>query len=456
MKPHDTGTSEGRSKERYRRAALTTLASLVSKGVVVLTTFISVPLTLGYLGMERYGMWMTMSSLIAVLGFLDLGMGNSLKNHIADANGRDDKETAVKAISSAYLVLSIVAVVLGIIFFILYPFVPWMRIFNVSSPLAIAESGSAVAVFIVCFLLNIPLGLIIQIQSGYQEGFVSNLWQSAGSILGLLGVLTVIYLKAGLPWLVVAMAGAPCFFNILNTLVFFNQKKQTIFPKLSSVDLITVKNVMYTGSLFLFAQIISAVAQSSDNIIVAQTIGSGAVASYSVCIRLFSVISMVQNAVISPYWPAYREALSRGDIEWTSSTLKKTIYISILLSAFASLILVVFGRILIHYWASSELNPSYTFLIGLAAYTVITSITGAIAIYLNSSNILSPQIYIGFVYVIMSIIVKVMLGRIYSSEGIMWGGTIVYFLVILLPFSFICVKNIRNNKHKFKAEVMHA
>ena len=55
LRPFDVATPEGQSQERYRRAALTALAALASKGLTMLTLLVSVPLTMGYLGAERFG-----------------------------------------------------------------------------------------------------------------------------------------------------------------------------------------------------------------------------------------------------------------------------------------------------------------------------------------------------------------------------------------------------------------
>ena len=63
LKPFDTATQEGRSLERYRRAGLTTVTSVMAKGVTVATSLITVRLTIHYLGTERYGLWMTITSL---------------------------------------------------------------------------------------------------------------------------------------------------------------------------------------------------------------------------------------------------------------------------------------------------------------------------------------------------------------------------------------------------------
>src|SRR5690242_2021779 len=86
LKPFDTSTEEGRSRERYRSAALTTITSVLAKAVSVCVSLITVRLTIHYLGVERYGLWMTITSVVSLPWFADLGMGNGLLNAIAEAH----------------------------------------------------------------------------------------------------------------------------------------------------------------------------------------------------------------------------------------------------------------------------------------------------------------------------------------------------------------------------------
>lgn len=86
LRPFDTSTPEGRSAERSRIAWSTLLAG-VGKVISMGTGFISVPLVIGYLSDDQYGMWLTMSSLVAVLGPLDLGIGVGLLTILSDADG---------------------------------------------------------------------------------------------------------------------------------------------------------------------------------------------------------------------------------------------------------------------------------------------------------------------------------------------------------------------------------
>jgi hypothetical protein len=88
--PHDTSTDEGRVAERNRRAKMTAMMSMLAKMISVATQLISVPIALHYLGPERYGMWIVLSTFVIMLGFADLGIGNGILNSVAAAKGRND------------------------------------------------------------------------------------------------------------------------------------------------------------------------------------------------------------------------------------------------------------------------------------------------------------------------------------------------------------------------------
>lgn len=243
LKPFDTSTDEGRSKERYRRVVLSAGSSFINKVVTTLTSLISVPLTVHYLGVERYGLWMTISSTIAFLTFADLGLGNGLINAVSKADGLDNRADATTAVSSAFFMLLGIAFSLVAIFWVIYPHVPWQRVFNVTSDVAIRESGSAMAVLMAAFLINMPLGIVQRIQMGYQEGYKNQLWLSGGAVLGLAGVLIVIYLKAGLPWLVLAISGGPLLATLMNGFCLFAFSRPWIFPRWAHFNLSVSKNL---------------------------------------------------------------------------------------------------------------------------------------------------------------------------------------------------------------------
>src|SRR5262245_368447 len=85
-----------RSRERYRRIGLTAAASVWATSISIATGLISVPLALHYLGSQRYGLFVTILAVSALLGFANLGLSGGLVNAVSEALGENDRETAAR------------------------------------------------------------------------------------------------------------------------------------------------------------------------------------------------------------------------------------------------------------------------------------------------------------------------------------------------------------------------
>jgi len=85
LRPVDVSLPAGRSRERYRKVLLSAVTGPMTGASGLLAFLITVPLTVHYLGPERYGAWMSLSSLMAFLRFSDLGLGNGLVGAVSQA-----------------------------------------------------------------------------------------------------------------------------------------------------------------------------------------------------------------------------------------------------------------------------------------------------------------------------------------------------------------------------------
>ena len=79
-----------RGQDRVRRAIHTGGISVFARVAQISTSLITVPLALKYLGNERFGLWMAVSSVLAMASFADLGVGNGVLNTVTTAYGKDD------------------------------------------------------------------------------------------------------------------------------------------------------------------------------------------------------------------------------------------------------------------------------------------------------------------------------------------------------------------------------
>ncbi len=436
VRPFDGSTPEGRASERHRRAALTAAAAALAKMVAVGTALISIPLTLHYLGAERFGMWMTISSLVALLAFADFGIANGVLNVVAEAHGRDDGSAVRRAIASGLALLTAVALLLVAGFAAAYPFVHWPAVFNVREPQAQSEAGPALAAFVACYAATIPLVVIQRAQMGLQQGFLASVWQVVGSLCGLAAVLVAIHMQAGLMWLVLALAGAPLLAALLNALYFFAVARPELRPGTAFISRQDCRAVAGSGALFFVLQLAAAVAYSSDNFIIAQLLGAPAVADYAVPEKLFALLSMAVAIALGPLWPAYGEAIARGDVAWVRATLKRSILLAALITAAGALVLLLFGHMLIQAWVGSAVTVSTGLLAALAVWKTIETAGIALAMYMNATRYLRMQVVIAVSTCVAAIALKLILVPLLGLAGVVWAMALAYVVFAGIPYAF--------------------
>lgn len=445
--PFDKSTHKGRSRERHRRITLTAVSSGAARATSLLTVLVSVRLIVNHFGAERYALWAIITSTVTLLVFADFGIGNGLLNAISASDGKNDQQAAVSHVSTGFFVLLFVALFGAFTLWLLYPLVPWQRIFNLRSPTAVREAGPATAIFIVCFLAQLPLGVVQRIQLGYQEGFFTQLWSAAGNLLGLAGLLAVIRFHVGLPFLVLAVAGAPVLAGLLNTVTVFGFQRPWLKPRLDYISRDAASRLLHLGFLFFIMQIAGAVGYQTDNLIIAQVLGAAAVAQYAVPFRLFAVIPAILSMLIAPLWPAYAEASSRGDVDWIKATLKRSMLLGLAVVIPANLLLVGLARPIIRLWVGSQIVPSFLLLTGLATWSILSGVSGPLAMFLNGIGFIRVQAICSVLMAVSNIGLSIYLTRRIGISGVIYGSISSTVLFTLIPYFYCILHSLPEMRH---------
>lgn len=442
LKPFDDTGQESRSKERYRRIALSSGAAIAARGIGVVTSLISVPLTLHYLGTEQYGLWMTISSVIAALAFADLGMGNGLVNAISEAHGRSDNTSIQKSVSSAFFLLSGIASIMLLLVGSSYYFIPWDRVYNLNSASAIKDAGPTTVIIIIGFALNMPLGIVQRVQMGYQEGYLGNFWTGCGAIFGLLAVLLAIYCEAGLPWLALAMTGGPLLATLLNWHYLFSRPRRWLLPKWRNFDRFTSAILAKTGGMFLVLQVCAVLGNASDNIVIAHVIGVSAVSGYAVTQKLFSITQIAQY-FIAPLWPAFGEAMARNDYAWAHRALNRALLFSAVLGLFSALPLCIYGKQIIAIWVGTQMEPSSMLLVGFGFSVLLAGYGGVMSAFLNNGVLLRGQTRFYMAASLFALALKLALAAKFNVAGVIWATVIGYGLLYAIPAARLAYRSVK-------------
>jgi O-antigen/teichoic acid export membrane protein len=431
---HNTSIDE-RGRMRIRRVGLTGITTLSVKGISTTAGIISIPLTAKYLGTERFGLYLILSTFLSWISIADLGLANSLTNALATSDGKENREAAKTAVSSAFWLMIIVMFALTALFSIAYPLVPWDIVFNINSLLAKEEVGTAIIICFIFFIIRLPLSIPGRIYVAYQEGYFYQLWSGFSSILSFIFLIFAIYLKASLPLLIATQFGILLLGDIFAGIHLFYFKRQWLRPDIKYFIWKKSKWLFKTGFQFWIAQISAILIFQTDLIIVAQLFGASTVATYGVTLKLFALIGLVQSAFVNPLWPAYTEALSRKDYYWVIKIFKKSIYISFSLSLVLGFIIFIFSPAIVSSWiGKGDVILHNSLLLAMLFTSVLNSIAQCVGILVNGLGEIRLQAFIAPISAIINLFLSVFLGNLIGVSGVAWATGI-----CLLLFSLIIV-----------------
>lgn len=424
--------SGDQGRERMRRVYLSALTSIGSRigsiGVLLLT----VPIAQAALGPERFGMWMVISSIGAVMAFADLGIGNGIINLVAAASGRDDITTLRTIASSAFLVLGGIALVLAFSVTIAYPLLDWASVFRVTSRQAVDEAGPSILLFVLCFAIGLPASVGPKMQIGLQQSYIANLWIGGGGMLSLIAVLVALWSGAGVPMLVLAMFGSQQLALLGNTLLFFAGRRD-LAPARGFISLPVIRRLFRLGISFFALQFVAVIVFRLDALFVTQFFGPAEAGIYATIERIFSMVAMLVGLYLAPLWPAYGEAASRGDYRWIIRTLRR----STLVAAGGSAVMGL-GIVLLHPWVlglllNHPVDVPILLLAGFAVMKICEAVGNALSMFLNGLGVVDAQILFAVVMSAAASILKLTIAQDLGIASLIWITVGCYAVFSILP-----------------------
>lgn len=436
LRPFDQATEAGRSKERLRRAAMTTITSGVAKAIGILASLISVPLTYRYLGAERYGIWMVLISIITAMSFADLGIGNGLMNAVSEAYGKDDRRLARQHVTSALALMLLIGFVFTVVGAIGYPLVSWPRLLNVKSQTAAAEGARAFLVLYASFVVNLPLGVIARAQAGMQKAYIAQVVNALGSMLSLGAIVVVVWLRGNLVWLVSAFVFTAAAAALLNGWLLFREFPW-LLPARHAFSSAAARKIFDLGILFFVLQCAFVLSYTSDSIVIAQVLGAAAVALYAVPQKLFSSVSTIVSMAINPLWPAYGEALARGDGAWVRRTFLASLGLVLAFTIPACTLLILAGSWILRVAVGKSFHAPLGLLIALAVWAVVWALTTAVTAFLNGAGVLKEQAGLVVFASICNLGLSIYLTLRFGVIGVCLGSILTQVFIISPAYFFL-------------------
>ncbi len=436
--PFDTGSPEGRTQERYRLAAWAIVTNVVSTALGMLAFVITVPLTLSYLGEERFGVWMTVASLAGMLSFLDLGVGNALINHVATAKAADDSLQLRRVITRGLLLLSAIGLTVGIILIPIAYWLPLDRVIRVTGSLAAEEAKQTLGIFVLLFSASIPLNGVQRVFQGLQRVWQAHLVKGSGSVLSIGLVIALAQQQAGPSTLLLATYGVQVFVLSALLAILFRERLIGKSGRMENGGRhVKVLSFVRLGGLFLILQIGVMIGWGSDALIISSVLGAAEVTKLVIVQRLFQFVTVPLAIVNGPLWSAYAEARARHDHAFVSKTLRLSLFGTVLSSTLASGVLFLASQWIFKTWLGETFVLPTMLVLACALWAVLEATGGAFAMFLNGVGEVRVQVISTLLFCAIALPLKFILAAEFGIAAIIFATIIVYLITPVGLYLFV-------------------
>lgn len=354
--------------------------SFLVKGWSCIVQLLLVPLTLQCLNQYEYGIWLTINSLLLWIDQFDIGLGNGLRNKLAEALALGERERARRLVSTTFLMLIMIMLPLTLTGIAVVSYVDCYKILNVNPSLLpnlsaiIATSLAFVGMtFVFKFIGNVYLGL--------QLPAISNMLVALGQTVSLILILALSWAGShSLMAVAIAYTLSPLVVYVISYPITFSRYGY-LSPSFKLFSKTELRSLFTLGLKFFFVQMAGLVIFASSNILISNLLSPSQVTPYQISYRYFSVALMVFTIIANPLWSATTDAYSKGEWDWIERMMrnirKVMLGFAVLLSMMAAAAPLVYKI-----WVGSEVEiPS--------SLTWITALYIAVIIYSTAySNIL--------------------------------------------------------------------
>lgn len=421
------------AKERTKKVRLNIIGSALLKGVNILVSLLLIPLTIKFVNSTQYGIWLTISSIVAWIGYFDLGLSLGFKNKFAEARALNKVSLAKQYVSTTYAVIFLLFSSLALIGLVLNSFIDWASFLNLELSYT-SELQMVFGILIVYFSSNMILRIVCTMLDACQRNVISDFILTIGQIL----MLAVIYImmhvipKGSLIILSLVYSCTPLIVLIIATLIVFRLPEFRSFaPTFSTIHFKLTGSILSLGVQFFFIMVSMLMIYQIVNVIIARNLGPEVVTQYNVAYKYFSILLMGMIVILNPLWAAFTEAYTKSDKVWMKNVLRnmeKMIPVIVLAMSVMFLCSGLFFKL----WVGDDVDIPLITSGSIACYALMQVIANIYMYLINGIGKVRLQTAIYATFALLAIPVMDYFCKLFGVPGLLFIPTLVYLLQAIM------------------------
>lgn len=393
------------------------ILSLLIKGVSIAVSFLLVPLTLGYVNAELYGIWLTISSIVTWLHFLDIGFTNGLKNRLGESIALNNWEKGKALVSTTYSMMMFIFLPLCLLLVICIPFINWAWCLNVDSVYNQAIED-AMYVLVICFCLQMILNVLTAVIAAFQKVALSSSFTVIGNVLSLIIIYFLTLLcPPSLLALALAISAMPIIVLLIASFYFYNGKFKNVSPSIKLYNKKYVKDLFRLGSRFFLIQIQMLILYQSTNVLISNLSGPTDVTAYNLAYKYIGISMMVYTILLQPLWPAFTDAYTRKDFGWMKNIYNKMSKVY-LICVVVVVLMILLSPIIYKIWIGDRAEVPFIMTLLVGIYVLLHSWDALQVNMINGIGTIKLQTNITLIGLVAHIPLSILFAQFAGALGV--------------------------------------
>ncbi|MCB0586239.1 MAG: oligosaccharide flippase family protein [Phaeodactylibacter sp.] len=419
--------------ERTIKAKKNVLLALFLKGIGILIGFAYFPISLSYLSPEKFGIFLTLSSIIDWFSQLDVGIGNGLRNKFGEAVADGDDELAQGYVSTAYFIVGSVFSGFTLIFFAASWFLPWAKWLQAEASLNQEIAILAMLMF-AAFAIRFVSSLVFQLFYAFQQTGKVQAFNTVTKVLFLVFILVIAYTtEESLILFGAAKTFTFAFVPLFVGFYYFSGTFKKYRPKLRLARMIHVRSLFGLGFQFFLIRMSMIVIHQTNNFLIAGFVNLESVTHFQAAYKYLSIFLMLFVILTNQLWGANIEAYKKGDMEWMRRTMRGVTKIWLFTVAIAVL-MVAFSPIFYHLWLQDKIHIPFMLSVAVAISVSITNWVNMFNIVINGTGKIRLQMITWVSTAIVNIPVSILLVRFFHLGAV---GIVMGTVICLIPLAIV-------------------
>ena len=413
--------TKSRMQNSYRNFFFTMAANVTA----IFIGLVAQKLFLALFGLEYAGLNGLFSNVIAMLGIVDLGIGEAVVFHLYKPLQENDREKVKTLIRFYRKAFHIVAAVIALIGLGLIPVLPYI---------AKTENHTVnLTVIYLIYLADVVLSYVLSYKRSILYADQKNFYISKVHMWYLIGMNTsqLVFLYVTRNYYVYLLV--KIFFRVLENVVI-TMIANKLYPFLKEkntkpMDEETGKDIRKKVGALFFHKIGGFAVNGTDNILISVFFGLGAVGLYNNYFMVIDAATKLFGPAVASLTPSVGNLLVSGNDEAAFRTFRKIRFLNFWIAAFAGTAMLVLFQPFIEFWFGKEYLLSFPVAIVLSFQFFQNLMRGSYSAFQDAAGIFYENRFVPLVESIVNLLSSIILLKLFGLPGV-FAGTIVSSLCL--------------------------